>query len=859
MNINQIYRRVLNLAMTLVITGVFVFGASGAATLSPTLKEKLPTLSSAQSAGVVIIAFNTPDTGLSLANLTLLRSVGIVDGVTFQKLGMVGAVATAGQIRELQNNSSVKSIWSNDQLQYFLNHARMVAGVDKVRADQAFTVRNQGLRVSGSGDFSVMVIDSGIDATHADLPYGSKVIQNTQRVVASDSEDTGITVAGVPVAGFTPAVSVENVPDTDNVGHGTHVAGIIGGLGTQSGGTYSGVAPGVKIVGSGGGVVIVVLSALAGWEYALTHADLYKIRVISNSYGPVATRPFDPNDPIMVAAKKAHDDFNISVVFAADNKGPAKGTMSSYAQAPWVIGVAAGSKDGMLAGFSSRGIPREERLSDNDPSNDLMAPTITAPGTGRFFAGSLAEYGYTADIISVRAATGLTYAANLGDTEVPLSSLPFYTSESGTSMATPFIAGTVALMLDADPSLTPDEIKQILQDTATRMPGYQEFEVGAGYLNAYAAVDKVFNRGKSFKNFSEPAFNARFTQERPAQQTFNIAYDPSVSGANSANSRSFNVADGMSVLDVWAKVDTLARAGTGNFVGMSVYDPNGKRYGATSIPTPVIGGAVRETIVNNPIPGAWRVEIRGASGLAAAPQAGSPQQLAAPGPAEVRIDQVKYILPAIPDIDNSPLKDQIIFALKNRFIDTYADGTFRPDQIVTREDMARSLVLNTPLRQTLGNTPKFADVTGDLARIAEAVTSNGSSFRDGGFTSTPMMTFSGTSFNPGDAVNRLDLAVAFVKALGHDARAKALAGTTVTAPGGTPLSDNAQIPANLRGYVQIAINDGMFEAFPAEIRQIGPGQYQAFPGPRFEPGTTLTRATLAAKLGAFGQLFSTGG
>lgn len=830
-----------------------------ATTIGPSLKAKLSSLAPSSSVGVVIVTFNTRGTnGLTAANLILLRSIGVTSGVTYQRLGMVGAVMTVAQVKALANNRSVLSVWGNDQLQYFLNHARIVAGVDKVRSDNAFTVRNQGMRVSGGGDFSVMLIDSGIDATHADLPMGSKVIQNTMRIVSSDSEDTGLTVGGVPVAGFVPGVSIENVPDTDNVGHGSHCAGIIGGLGTQSNGTYAGVAPGAKIVGSGGGVVILVLSALEGWEYALTHADIYKIRVISNSYGPVATEPFDPNDPIMVAAKKAHDDYNITVVFAADNKGPAKGTMSSYAQAPWVIGVAAGSKDGMLADFSSRGIPRDERLNDSDPSNDLMAPTITAPGTGHFFATSAAEYGFTTDIVSVRSSTGLTNAANLGDADIPPTMLPFYTSESGTSMATPFVAGTVALMLDADPTLTPDEIKQILQDTATKMPGYQEFEVGSGYLNAYAAVDKVFNRGKNYKNFSEQTFNAHFSEERAPQDTFHIDYDPSVSGADSVNSHSFNVAASESVLDVWATVDVVGGPGTGNFIGMSVYDPNGVRYGASSIPTPVVGGAVRETVINNPIAGAWRVEFKGACGLSAVPGVCSPQQLAAPGTADVKIDQIKYNLPGIPDIDSSPLKDQIIFALKNRLIDTYADGTFRPDQIVDREDLARSLALNVPMRQSLGQTPKFADVSGDLARIAEALTSNGSTFRDVGFTSTPIMTSSGTSFNPNDPVGRLDLAVAFVKALGHDAKAKALAGTVVTYQG-TPLTDNASIPSDLRGYVQVAIDDGMFEAFPAAIVQVAPGQFQAVPGPRFEPATGVTRATLAAKLGAFQTLFWTGG
>jgi hypothetical protein len=68
-----------------------------------------------------------------------------------------------------------------------------------------------------------------------------------------------------------------------------------------------------------------------------------------------------------------------------------------------------------------------------------------------------------------------------------------------------------------------------------------------------------------------------------------------------------------------------------------------------------------------------------------------------------------------------------------------------------------------------------------------------------------------------------------------------------------PLTDNASIPAALRGYAQLAINKGLFEAFPAEVRQVSPGQFIALPGPRFEPNTVITRAQLAGKLALFNQ------
>lgn len=827
-----------------------------AATLSPVLESRLNGLANDVSFGVVIVSFDT-SSGLNSGHLNILQGLGVAEGVTFQKLGMVGAVLNAGQIRTLAANPAVRSIWSNDRQAYFMSQARVMTGVDKLRTDAGFTLRNGGFPVSGSGDFSVFVIDSGIDATHADLPLGTKVIQNTQRVVSTNAGNTGITIGGVSLNGFTPSLSIENVPNTDTVGHGTHCAGIVGGYGTRSGGTYAGVAPGVKIVGSGGGAVILVLDALAGWEYGLSHQEQYRIRVVTNSYGPLGGGEYDPDHPFMLASKMAYDR-NITVLWAGGNDGAAKDTLSPYAQAPFVIGVAAGTKDGMLADFSSRGLPRAERLADNNPSNDNDAPTLTAPGNGRFFESSLTRYGFTSDIISVRALGNFGVSSGLtADTELPAGMIPFYTQISGTSMATPFTAGVVALMLDADPTLTPDEIKQMLIETTTAMPGYQEFEVGAGYINAYAAVDKAYNRTKNYRNLSAPTYNAVFGEERPAAQTFHLDFDPSVSGPTSSNATTFTVEPGINVLDVFATVDTLLEEGTGNFVGMRVTSPSGASY-STAIETPVLGGMARQIVLQNPESGTWTLEIRGARGLAGAPQASSPTQVAAPGPVDGTVSQIRYILPNIPDIAGHPQQAAIETAIKSRLIDTYADGTFRPNANVTREDLARSLAYNTPLRQSLAATPRFTDTSGDFRNIAEAVTSGGPTIRDFNFVPTGLMGFTGTSFNRLGSVNRLDLALALVKAVGDDAAARALAGSTVTS-GGVALSDNAQIPSALRGYVQIAIDKGLFEAFPAEVIQISPGVFQALPGPRFEPGTVVKRSTLAVKLNIYRQLFSTGG
>ncbi|HLM02630.1 MAG TPA: S8 family serine peptidase, partial [Pyrinomonadaceae bacterium] len=646
----------------------------------------------------------------------------------------------------------------------------------------------------------------------------------------------------------------ENVPNTDqSVGHGTHCAGIIGGTGIRSGGLYPGVAPGAKIVGAGLGAGIFVINGLAAWEWGLANQHRYKIRVVSNSYG--GDGPFDPEDPITIASKMAYDR-GMTVVFAGGNAGPVKDTYNPLAKAPWVIGVGAGSKEGDLADFSSRGMPREQRLSNNDPLDDYNAPTIVAPGMGRAFESSLERAGFTIDMISTRSTSNLVANGGANDTELAPGMIPFYTQIHGTSMATPYVAGVVALMLDADPNLTPDEIKEILTSTASKMPGRGEWEVGAGFINAYAAVDKVFNRTRNYANFQDASYNAVFGEQRPAQQNFHIDFNPAISGATSTNATSFSVEPGMNVLDIFATVDTAAEEGTGNLVGMRATSPSGAIY-STAIEYPVIGTNKRQIVVQNPEAGTWTLEVRGARGLTAAPQASSPIQVAAPGPVDGNVTQIKYTLPNIPDIQSHPQREAIEAAIKNRVIDIYADGTFKPNETVTREDFARSLVLNTSLRQSLTAAPKFGDVSGDLARIAEAVTANGSTLRDFNFVPDGMMT-GDDNFYPEGAVTRIDMAIALVRALGYDRQARNLANSTVTS-NGEALSDNGQIPAELRGYVQIALNKGLFEAFPAQIIQIAPGQFQALPGPRFEPTTTVNRATLAIKLNSYRQLFTTGG
>ncbi|HEX8844915.1 MAG TPA: S8 family serine peptidase [Pyrinomonadaceae bacterium] len=845
-----------------------------AATLSPTLQARLGGLTDAASAGTLIVSFNTTN-GLNASHLNILRGLGIKGGYTLPQLGMVVVAPTAGQVRALAANSAVRSIWTNDPLYYYMNQARVLAGVDRLRSDSALTTLNGGLPVSGKGDFSVVINDSGIDATHDDLKFGTHVVQNVQVLTDSDTENSVILLPELD--GFFILLTVENVPNTDtHVGHGTHCAGIVGGSGQRSGGRYAGVAPGAKLIGTGSGAGLFILNALGGYEWSLANQFLYNIRVISNSWG--SSGAFNPDNPINIATKDAYDR-NIITVIAAGNDGPAPDTHNPYAKAPWVISVGAGTKEGGLAGFSSRGTSRAQRLANSDPNDDYDAPTVVAPGTGREFDSNSAKF--SAAVVSTRSSSNVVANGLTDDTELDAAYLPFYTQISGTSMATPFVSGTVALMLDADPTLNPDEVKQILQQTASQMPGYDEYQVGAGYINSHAAVDKVFNRSKGYGSFTGAtdtrSYNATYTTTNDPLKTFTVNYTPQTPGpqATNTNAYRFNVSDDLGVLDVRINFGTnAATRETGNSLGLALYppgcvplasDPQGVPPCAynSGLALPALDAPSRRIVVQNPAPGQWVAEVRGVRGLASAPQASSPVGIAVPERVDGTIRRSVFTLQSVPDIGglSAEQQKQIRQAVVYRLMDLYSDGTFRPDQAVTRGDFARLLMWNTPLRQSLGATPKFADVSGDLAAIAEAATAKGSTLRDWNFVPAGLMSYSGNSFNPGGLITRVDLAVAFIRALGLDSEARALAGTTVKAKdsdGQTkPVLDNAEIPSELRGYVQIAIDKGFLEFSVTSVQQTPTG-FMAIPGPKVNPNGTVTRAQMAAKLNAFAKSFSTG-
>jgi len=855
-------------AVLILAVATLPYGGGASAALTVTIDPQLTEFFAARAAGATVPVVITYSEKPGAAEFSRLELAGINKGFATRELPMVIADMNAAQLQAVSRQPGVLSIYGNSLMQNFTNASRRFIGVQQMTADTQVTKANRnnpGFPISGKG-IGIGYIDTGIDATHKDLTYGKKTVQNVIQPLSETVVSDGGLVLGVGVSvgdilnstGFVPPIYLEDQPMSDvESGHGTHGAAVAAGTGEQSGGFYGGVARGAHLVGvnAGNDLGLPLVAIIGAFDYLLATQYQYNIRVINNSWG--SSGDFNPDNPINIATKAAYDS-NIISVFAAGNSGPGRDTHNPYAKAPWVISVAAGTKEGGLASFSSRGLPKEDRLADADPNNDYDAPTITAPGTGREFASNASKF--SAAYVSARSKTNMFSNGLDDDAELAANHLPYYTQISGTSMAAPHVAGVVALMLDADPTLTPDEVKQILVETASRMPGYEEWQVGAGYVNAYAAVDKVFNRAKNYRNDFNHTFNAQYTVSGPEPDRFRINYTPAaLPGPGSANSRELTVAEGMSELLVLAKFDNIAESGDGNTIGILLTSPSGQRF-SSGIALPILDAPNREVMVKNPEPGKWLLEVRGVRGLAALPNVSLPTSgAAAPGPVDFTVYQKLYTLDPIGDIAGHAAQAQIETVLKNRQMDTFADGTFRPGAVVTREDFARMLYMNTALRQFPSKTQKYSDVTPEFSAIAEAVTANGSTLRDWSFAPAGMVSAYGPTFNPTANTTRLETAVALVRALGLDAEAKQKAGTIVTANYNgqlIPLADNAEIPSALRGYVQFALDKGLLQAF--YTLEQGPFDFQPVLKARVKANDATTRAFMAYALDNFRRRFAAG-
>ena len=787
--------------------------AQAAPSVDPELSARLPRTPAAQQLGVVLTFRGDRVTD---AQVRSLEALGIETGLRMRNLPIVAVNATPAQIAQIVAREDLRSVYLNTQLEQYLHQTKPVIGVSRLRADAA--LRRNGLPYSGRG-VAIAINDSGIDAGHPDLKMdllnrqAGKTIQNVQ--VTPNGGD-GLIVRshtlGNVAEGILFPVYAEDVINTDtHVGHGTHCAGIAAGSGLQSGGLYQGVAPGAKLVGLGSGGVLFVLSQVASFDYVLSKAFDLNIRVVSNSWGNSAVA-LDPDHPINVASKALHDA-GVVTVFAAGNDGPRPNTHNRWASFPWIISVGSGQKDWRLTSSSSRG------LFGTD-----VRPTILAPGTGGPAAG-----GFTSAVVATRSVTNVVANGGDADEEIPPAYLPYYTQISGTSMACPHVAGVAATILEANPNLSPDEVKRIIERTATPLSVYDEFEAGAGMANVHAAVDLALHPAKLYGEFGFAGKGLALDAQAPTELADAVA--PASSKTHTfeipANARFAFVQldwegsigeDELVVDNTRIVASDLALTIQRN--GATVASSNKQNLAA-------LFGAREAVKLEFPAAGTYTARV--SAGLSGA-------GIVADQP--YRLSVVSYTFDPNEAADTAHLDAATqakIFRLLYDRVMGAAGGAFRPEDALTRSDLARAVFFGAHVMQYLPDRPSFTDVTPGTADelVAESLRREG------------LMGTSGTSFGGAAQVNRLEAAVALVRALRLDSQAKSLAGTDVKV-GGQTITDNADIPSALRGYVQLAIDRGLLESFPAEVRQTGPGQYQVIPGPRFEPARTVKRAEFAA-------------
>lgn len=359
---------------------------------------------------------------------------------------------------------------------------------DTASAVMADVARAQ-FALDGTG-VGVAIIDSGV-YPHDDL---RKSNNSGSRIVYSES--------------FVPGDTSTN----DAFGHGTHVAGIVAGNGhdSQSGYAeqYLGIAPNANIInlrvldGNGAGTDSQVIAAI---QRAIQLRSTYNIRVINLSLGRPIFESYT-QDPLCQAAEAAWQA-GIVVVVAAGNTARSNvggisgyGTIQAPGNDPNVITVGATNTNGTptrlddtIASYSSKG----PTLIDHIVKPDLVAPgnhivSLLAPGSSM-----AANY----PTLTLSPSTPLIACAlgALGLNVCTSDSSPKYLSLSGTSMATPVVSAAAALMIQKDPTLTPDTIKARMMKTAWKgyvssswahdvwgnsyFSQYDVFTVGAGYLD----------------------------------------------------------------------------------------------------------------------------------------------------------------------------------------------------------------------------------------------------------------------------------------------------------------------------------------------------------------------------------------
>jgi len=674
----------------------------------------------------VIVTYRAQPTASDLLDL---QAMGITGGAVFRRLPMVVVNATRDQIVRIAALPAVRSVFANRTLSWLDAESRTLIGLDEAESDLSLP-RPGGAPLSGRG-VTIAVLDTGVDATHPDLPFGSKVVGNVRLA--------GALGGGL---GFTHPPAVEGLPDTDLVlGHGTGVASVAAGTGLASAGAHRGVAPGASILGLSAGDLFIV-NVLEGFDYILENAARYGVRVVNCSWGTEGW--FDPDDPVNIATSLLHDA-GITVVFAAGNQGPAPDSINPYAVAPWVIGVASSRKDGRLSAFSSRGIFEEL----------LYHPTLMAPG----------------EAITVASPPILNGGA-------------YYAVESGTSFAAPHVSGVVALLLQARPDLAPAAIKRLLQETATPALERDRSEVGAGLLDAWAAIKEAVDPTKPFgthipgwldlRPYRIDHLPAVVTDAIvPAGERLPLALAVEPGALSWQASLAWGTLPGLNDLDLVVLDQDGREVARGDaFDGLSLF---GRAEGAHLL---------------GEVPRPLRAEVYFKSGTGLSDQR-----------FQMREESAVAVVTAYTDVAGLPADDRdTVTRAVGRNVLIGRGTLFDPYDNLTRGELARALALAAGRPQRIPDKASFNDVGpgNPLFPYVESVAGARARLK-------VMDPKNLIAFGPGADVTRLDFTVAIVRGAGLMSEAEARAGESLG------LLDESKIPAALRGYVAVGVERGLID------------------------------------------------
>ncbi len=395
-----------------------------------------PALPSAQAVSTVTVVVQTVPGSDQAVEEAIDRLGGHVD-VALPIIDGFAASIPANHLDALEATPGVTAVTPNREVTFSGQYGEGSGGASAVYTDVLRASKTWDSGHSGQG-VGVAVIDTGIN------PVGD--------------------LAGKLVGGIDLTSEANNV---DSFGHGTFVAGLIGGSGAASNGAVKGVAPNVKLIsvkiaGADGSTDLVRL--IAALDFVATTRDVFGTRVVNLSLSVAPLAPYQ-NDPIDIAVERVWHS-GVVVVTAAGNRGNTAGAVTSPGDDPFVITTGSSDDrttlspgDDTLASFSSVG-----------PTADGIAkPDIVAPGKS---------------VVSLRAAGSTIDQANPGariGTE--------YFKGSGTSFSAALTSGSAALVLSRTPGLTPNQVKARLTGNARGagniVPAAGR---GAGALDAYAAT-----------------------------------------------------------------------------------------------------------------------------------------------------------------------------------------------------------------------------------------------------------------------------------------------------------------------------------------------------------------------------------